>query len=1206
MAGADPDPMSTAIDGWLSGLGLGKYSEVFRANDIDHRALPHLTEADLRELGVSLGHRRILLAAIAGLAPADAPPPHEEGWAQAPLAPASPAPAPEPPRPEPPRQEADRRLLSVLFCDLAESTALSQRLDPEELRDLLRRYQDAVAGAVTRYGGHVAKYLGDGVLAYFGWPRAHEDQAERAIRAALEAMAAVRATRTPDGTPLDTRIGIATGQVVVGDLEGVAGREEGAIAGHTPNLAARLQAAAERGQVLVAEATRRLIGGAFALDDLGPQALKGFAEPVRAFRVLGERPVESRLEAARPGALTALVGRVHELGLLLERWRAAGAGQGQVVLVSGEAGIGKSRLVQALLDRVAEHARAPVRLQCWPHHAGSAFHPVIERLARLAGFSPEDGAAERLDKLERMLAGTGENPAAAVPVCAGLLSLDTAGRCPPPGLAPPERKERTLAVLVGQLLSGSDHGPVLLVIEDVHWADPSTVELCRRLAEAIPRRPVMMVVTRRPEGPVDGIGGLGHVTSLTVGRLDRGQIAELLGGILGRPPDPALLEDVARRSDGVPLFVEELGRVIAERGGEGPGTIAGVPATLQGWLMARLDRVSPAAKTLALTASVIGQELDDGLLAAVAGIGGPALADALAELRQAQILVVGGAPRASHMFRHALLQDTAYQSLLSGPRRRLHCRVAELMETAGPQRGEGQPELIARHFQEAGEPERALPHWRHAAERALARSANFEAVGHAEQALALAEHAADPSRRRQESLAARLLLVAALETAGRLQDALTLARETVGLARSGGDRHAYVQAVLALDNVLFLSAEPVDESTGLLEDALDRVTADDDRARGEILSRLARASLILGDGRGALAYNRQAAELARRIGDRQSLFNLQVNDFLTPAGTRDADEVADWRRRLDAMARLAEGLDDDARGRTLSLDLFISAEMGDRDRMDAVLRRLAEMAETRQHLHLTWIAAHGHAMVAILDGDLAAAERHADTALALGSRTYGQHVEGIHGMQMFTIRREQGRLSEVAPVIKRLLDDSPGRTAWRPGFAVVASDLGFHDAARRILGELAAAGFTFPLDAKHSTTLAYLAEVCVALADESRAERLYTLLLPYRQMTVTAGINTVCLGAAARHLGLLAGVGGDWAAAEQHFETALAMNQRMRARPWLAHARHDYARMLARRGRPADRSRAQALLEEALSDARRFGMKALEQRLTAPATGQAD
>jgi class 3 adenylate cyclase/tetratricopeptide (TPR) repeat protein len=1173
--------MSVPIENWLGQLGLGKYADAFVDNDVDVRALPHLTEADLRELGVSLGHRRIMLAAIAELTTAEAQP----GLAE--------------PRPsDEPSKEAEYRLLSVLFCDLVGSTGLSQRLNPEDMRDLLQRYQDAVTGAVTRYGGHVAKYLGDGVLAYFGWPLAYEDHAERAVRAGMDALAAVSAIRLPDQSAVSGRVGIATGQVVIGDLISAIGREKGAVAGETPNLAARIQAVAAPGELLVAAETRKLIRGAFELEGRGEQRLKGFEQAVPLFRILDERHVESRFEATRGGALSVFVGRVHELGMLRDRWATTRTGQGQAVFVVGEAGIGKSRLVEALVEHVAQAPHELIRLQCSPYHAASALHPIIERWHRAAGFVAEDTAAERIEKLERLLGDLYDDVAAVAPIYAELLSVDTGTRYPKLDLTPQDLKERTLATLVDRLALLGRRAPVLIVVEDAHWIDPTTEEVLRRATAGIPNLPVMTVLTHRPDWRADWAADFSHVASLSIGRLDRNQIAELAGSILGVVPHSTLVDDIMARTDGIPLFVEELTRSVLEREGAGKADIATVPTTLQGSLMARLDRLPGTARNVALIASVIGREFDDGLLNKATGLDDAALADALEHLGRAQLVVTSGVVRGAHMFRHALIQDVAYQALLNRTRRQHHRRIGEILCVDYQEVVESQPELVARHFSEAGLPEEALPFWTRAAERALKRSANYEAVSHAELALATASELKDAEAKELQTLAAELLIGRALEAAGRLSDALTHLRTAAAMARERGDVAALVQAALGFENTLFLSNEPVGEGIALLEEARTQLADGDERARCQVISRLARANLLAGNAPSAAKYNREAVELARRIDDRLTLLDSLINNFLFPASARAASDLADWHRRMDEMFVLADAVDDDdSRGRVLTLDVYVSAEMCDRARMDEALERLSVLGETRQRMLIQWIARHGRAMQAILQGDLASGEQHAEAALELGRRTAGEQVEGIYGIQMFTIRREQGRLAEVAPVIKRFLDENPDQAAWKPGFALIACDLGFHKPALRILDELAEAEFAFPLDAKHSTTLAYLGEVCVALQDEARAEQLYELLTPYENLTVTAGAVTVCYGATGRYLGALAGVLGNWDAAEAHFETALAINQVMRAWPWLAHTQYAYAQMLRLRRGAGDELRAHSLLDEVLETAARLDMVALRQKL---------
>jgi class 3 adenylate cyclase/tetratricopeptide (TPR) repeat protein len=1169
--------MSVSIGNWLHQLGLGKYADAFVENDVDVRALPHLTEADLRELGVSLGHRRIMLAAIAELAIAEAQP-------GPPVAESS--------------KEAEYRLLSVLFCDLVGSTGLSQRLNPEDMRDLMRRYQDAVRGAVARYGGHLARYLGDGVLAYFGWPLAYEDHAERAVRAGMDALAAVSAIRLPDQSAVSARVGIATGQVVVGDLIGASGREEGAVAGETPNLAARIQAAAEPGELLVAAETRKLVRGAFELEDRGKQWLKGFEQAVPLCRILDERRVESRFEATRGGTLSAFVGRVHELGMLRERWAIARTGQGQAVFVTGEAGIGKSRLVEALVEQVAQAPHELIRLQCSPYHATSALHPIIERWHRAAGFVAEDTVAERIEKLERLLGDLYDDVAAVAPIYAELLSVDTGGRYPKLELAPQDLKERTLATLVDRLALLGQRSPVLIVVEDAHWIDPTTDEVLRRATAGIPNLPVMMVLTHRPDWRADWATDFSHVASLSIGRLDRNHIAELVGSILGVVPDSTLVDDIMARTDGIPLFVEELTRGVLERGGAGEADIATIPTTLQGSLMARLDRLPSAARNVALIASVIGREFGDGLLNKATRLDDAVLADALEHLGRAQLVVPSGVLRAAHVFRHALIQDVAYRALLSRTRRQHHRRIGEILLADHQEVTESQPELIARHFSEAGLAEQALPLWTRAAERALKKSANYEAVNHCDRLVATASKLQDPEAKERETLTAELLLGRALEAAGRLSEALVHLRGAAEMARQRGDVAAFVEAALGFDNNLFLSNEPVHEGIALLEEAQTQLGDGDERARCQVMSRLARANLLAGNATRATKYNRQALELARRIDDRMAVLDSLINGFFFPASARSTADLADWRGRMDEMFTLADALDDDdSRGRVLCLDVYVSAEMCDRARMDEALQRLSVLGEARQRMLIQWIARHGRAMQAILDGDFATAEPHAEAALEMGRRTLGGQLEGVYGIQMFTMRREQGRLAEVAPVIKRFLDESPDRLTWKPGFALIACDLGFQKPAVRILDELAETEFAFPLDAKHSTTLAYLAEVCVALQDEARAEQLYQLLTPYKDLTVTAGVTTVCYGAAGRYLGALASVLGDWDAAEKHFEAALATNQAMSAWPWLAHTEFAYAQMLRRRRRAGDAMQAHSLTGEALEAAIRLGMVALRDKL---------
>ena len=531
---------------WLRDLGLADYAQAFRANDIDTEVLRRLTAEDLIALGISsIGHRRKLLDAIAELA-------RPEGEAQR--------------KPEAAPRAAERRQLTVLFCDLVGSTELAARLDPEDMGQVLRAYQECCAEVVRRWGGHVAKYMGDGVLAYFGWPQAHEDDAERAVRAGLALTPALAGVTTPAVEPLAARVGIATGLVIVGELIGEGSAREEAVVGEVPNLAARLQTLAAPGSVVISQATRRLVGGLFELADLGPQRLRGFAEPLAAWRVEGEGRAEGRFEALHGERLTPLVGREHELGILLERWSWSKDGDGQVVLLSGEPGIGKSRVVRALRERLGEAPHRPLSHYCSPHHTNSALHPVIallEREARLDHGSPPE---EQLARLEAVLARTSARPDEMVPLLAALLGVPTGTRYPALSLPPEVQKQRTLQALVDQLAGLAAQQPVLALYEDVHWVDPSTLEFLGLVIERIRQLPVLVLITFRPEFQPPWTAQT-HVTTLAMNRLGRRQGADLVARVTGDKPLPGeVVEQIVARTDGVPLFVEELTKTVLELG----------------------------------------------------------------------------------------------------------------------------------------------------------------------------------------------------------------------------------------------------------------------------------------------------------------------------------------------------------------------------------------------------------------------------------------------------------------------------------------------------------------------------------------------------------------------------------------------------------------------------------------------------------------
>jgi class 3 adenylate cyclase/predicted ATPase len=738
----DGDAMQQIAD-WLEKLGLSEYTQRFAENDIDFTILPDLTDQDLKELGVSLGHRRRLLRAIANLE-------LEKGASTIPTA-AAPAAAPVV------QDTAERRQVTVMFSDLVGSTALSARMDPEDLREVIAAYHKCVAEIVRSLDGFVAQYLGDGVLVYFGYPQAHEDDAERAVRSGLELTAAVSGLKTR--ASLQTRVGIATGLVVVGDLMDSGNAPERGIVGETPNLAARLQGIAEPNMVVIAEGTRKLLGNLFDLEDLGARELKGIAGAVRAWAALRASAMESRFEALHASGVTALVGREEECELLLRRWARAKGGEGQVVLLSGEAGIGKSRLTAAVLESIDDEPHTRLRYFCSPQHTDSALYPIIGQLERAAGLARDDTPQVKLDKLDAVLAH-GSASAQDAALIAEMLSLPNDGRYPALDLTPQQRRQKTMEALTAQLEALTRQRPVLQIFEDAHWSDPTSLEVFGRDVDRIRTLRGLLLVTFRPEFEPPWIGQP-HVTALTINRLGQRDIDVMIDRVIGNkllPPN--IRQDIIERTDGIPLFVEEMTKAVLEAESEGaaeravaavPSPAAAVPASLHASLMARLDRLGPA-KGVAQIGAVIGREFSHALLAAVVRKPEAELRSALDHLIGAGLLFRQGVPpNATYLFKHALVQDAAYGTLLREPRRTLHARIAETIESQFSDIAQSQPELLARHCTEAGLIEKAAILWGKAGRRSVARSALVEAAEQLASALdQIATLQATPALRREQ------------------------------------------------------------------------------------------------------------------------------------------------------------------------------------------------------------------------------------------------------------------------------------------------------------------------------------------------------------------------------------------------------------------------------------------------------------------------
>ena len=747
------------IANWLRGLGLVQYEPAFRENAIDGDVLPSLTAEDLKDLGVTLvGHRRRLLGAIAALGAIDSP--FRPSLSVAPIGGGS-LPNPIPPVGEGRvgAAEAERRQLTVMFCDLVGSTALSTRLDPEDLREVIAAYHRTVAEIVAGSDGFVARYMGDGVLVYFGYPRAHEDDAERAIRAGLAAVDAVSRLDVRS-VRLQTRVGIATGLVVVGDLVGEGSAQEQSVVGETPNLAARLQALAEPDTVVIGTGTHRLVGDLFEYRDLGAVEVKGIAAPVPAWQVLRPSTVASRFEALHGSALAPLIGRDEEIDLLLRRWARAKAGDGQVVLISGEPGIGKSRITAELEQRLHVEPHLRLRYFCSPYYQDSALFPFIEQLGRASELASDDPPAVKLDKLEALLAGAAP-PDEDVAFLADLLSLPASERHPLPNLSPQHKKDRTLEALIRQLEGLSRRQPIVAVFEDAHWIDPTSRELLDLTVERVRTLPVLLVVTFRPEFQPPWIGQP-QVTMLALNRLDRRDRTALVEQIAGGKPLPIeVVTQIVDRTDGVPLFVEELTKSVLESGVlreeadryvlDRALPLLAIPTTLQDSLMARLDRLA-SVRHVAQIGAAIGREFSYTLLRAVSRLSEGELEAALAHLVASELVFQRGAPPdAVYTFKHVLVQDAAHGSLLRRSRQQLHAQIADALETHSPELMDIQPELFAQHYAEAGPIEKSAAYWGRAGQKSAARSAMAEAAAQLQKGLDQLELLPEtPERQRQE------------------------------------------------------------------------------------------------------------------------------------------------------------------------------------------------------------------------------------------------------------------------------------------------------------------------------------------------------------------------------------------------------------------------------------------------------------------------
>ena len=870
-------PVLVDIDAWLDGLGLSIYREAFVANHIDGETLPLLTAADLQEIGVtSVGHRRRLLEAIAALA-RHTQQPGDQDRAQA---------GPEPAVSHVPAAgrapAVERRQVTVMFCDLVGSTALSARLDPEDLHDLLATYRACVSDVAERHRGFIAHYVGDGVLIYFGYPHAHEQDAERALRTGLAILRSLGQLAPIAGAVPQARIGIATGLVVVGHVVGTGPSQEVGIAGETPNLAARLQALAGTNEMVVAQSTRELVGDLFDCVEIGRFELKGLAAPVSAWRVIGERAVQSRYDALRSGRDgVPLIGRESELSRINDRLRMARGGSGQVVLVVAEAGFGKSRLVEEAHRLAGGESRGRLVLQCSPDQRQTPFYPVIRQIEYAAGIGTEDVRAVRRAKLEALLNRTGALSAERIAVVLELLRIEGGDAPAPLTSRPGEARARILKTLL-DLAEAAASRSVILIAEDIHWADPSTLEFLGLLVHTVRNLPALFIATTRPGGAA-AWEDEPHVTVLRLDRLPPPELRRLVHNLTG--PDrlsPRIVEQIVSRSDGVPLFAQELTRGILARDGGQNGTPT-IPSSLTESLLARLDALDHGRETAQL-AAVIGREFPLDLLIAISPENPNEVRSAIRRLVEAGIFVKRHSTFGeAASFHHALVRDAAYELLLRRERVRLHEKVATVLEKQFPDIAAAMPHLVAHHFTAAGVPAKAIDYWEQSGAAAAQQSSPIEAVSHFQKAIELSKQLPLGPDRDERELALRLRLIGPLIAARGYAspEVVDAVEQMLDLHRRSGSSHPIVSA-LSLKWLGQLGGGDLD---ALYETALQiRGAAEDATESDRLLAHRIVGSTLLFRGELTAAVNELTAFM--------ELYDPRAHDFdLAKIGVTNHAEV---------------------------------------------------------------------------------------------------------------------------------------------------------------------------------------------------------------------------------------------------------------------------------------------------------------------------
>jgi class 3 adenylate cyclase/tetratricopeptide (TPR) repeat protein len=981
----------TDLADWLGRHGLDQYVQAFAENNIDYSVLPDLTENDLEKLGVTLGHRKKLLKAIGALTAARQP--ADTTIPVADITAAPPAIGQQ--------REAELRQITVMFCDLVGSTPLSEKLDPEDLRVLIDAYRDACSTAIKRYGGKVASYAGDGVMAFFGWPRAHEDDAVRAIHAALDTLSAV--TNVSGPVTLASRVGVCSGLVVVRDIEsgGAAGSMDAV--GETPNIAARLQTLATPNSVLISASTKLLISEAFDLQDLGSLELKGVTKPVQVYRVLAAKSIASRFETAHGDSLSPLIGRSIELSLFLDRWQKVKEAEGQVILLSGVPGVGKSRLIHELKSTIQREPHFLLNYQCSSYHSQSSFFPIIEQIKQATKVTDRDSSSDKLIKLNAYFSSAIDDSRELALLAANLLSIPTENDQELSRLTPQQIKNKTITKLVDMLLALAAQRPTLCVFEDAHWLDPSTLEFLELAISRIVSAKFLLVVSCRPEFR-PALFNRANVTTHSLTRLSRSEVTAMIKDLLrGETMPQKIVDEIIDKADGVPLFIEELTssiqrapvRARLENGDfkrATPSAALKVPETLHDALMERLDRVAPGHR-VAQTAAVIGREFSYDLLSFAAGLGGNDLNSALSVLEGADVIHrVDILPSVRFAFKHVLLRDAIYNSLLKGKRQDIHADIAAILEAHFHELVENQPELLAYHYGEAGDHQMAVKYWRAAGLRAFAHSANVEAIAHFRKALeVLAALAETPKRNEQESEIQLALGIPLIAVHGY---AAVEAREAFARARALclklDNEPSYFQALFGLWGHSWMGGKH-DEALSMANEFLSRSQASNDPVPSMVAHRVMGSTLLtVGEFQPAMEHFEQSIALSK-VGGKQPLYGLYVVE-----------------------PRAASIL-------LLSWDLWFLGYP------DQSLARVSEALGLAKDLSQSYTIAFAHYMTSVvhlLRGDPDRALASAETSLEMSREQRFLLYEILSMISRGRALAELGRLEEAKSEIKRGIDEA--------------------------------------------------------------------------------------------------------------------------------------------------------------------------------------